>query len=195
MEASLKSPTAYDIEEKKLNKDATFVILGVNNTCKFTCDIKGCTKAEYGPIGPECDSIRSLVGCKNHCVEYHCICPFDLKKYNNPVHKGYQLIQKFDYKGTCTKYRGEKRRYFMRCSYDESCKKAQETTKLEKEVRNNTESLKTFQDMVADKLLMMDEKLEEIKAGSQMRARREPDDSQMRARREPEEQGDGRQGR
>ena len=72
----------------------------------------------------------------------------------------------------------------MRCSYDESSKKAQETTKLEEEVRNNTESIKTFKDMIADKLLLMDEKLEKIKA-----------ESQMRARREPEEQGDRRQGR
>ena len=94
MEASLKSSSAYDIEEKTFNKDATFVILGVNNTCKFTCDIKGCTRSAYGPIGPECDSIRCLVGCQDHCVEYHCICPFDLKKYNNPIHKGYQPIKK-----------------------------------------------------------------------------------------------------
>ena len=40
--------------------------------------------------------------------------------------------------------------------------------------------------MVADKLLMMDEKLEEIKAGSQMRARREPEASQTTARCEPD---------
>ena len=74
----------------------------------------------------------------------------------------------------------------MRYSYDESSKKAQETTKLEKEVRNNTESMKAFQDMIAEKLLSMDEKLEEIKAENQMRARREPDASQTEARCEPD---------
>ena len=81
--------TLFDIEEKKLIQ-STFVVLGVNGTARMTCDIRGCQEPAYGPIGPECSSLKNLVGCKSHSDQYFCVCEFNLKYTNNSCSRGYK---------------------------------------------------------------------------------------------------------